>query len=90
MRTIKIITKEDPSEKYQCWCTTNNPKFYIEFIQYILDSANNPEIFIIWDVIGNHFYDLYEIATKHYGMRKRTFEERMNNVVTGRIPMMEE
>ena len=76
-KQIKIITKEDHSENYQCWCTTNDPKFYMEFVQYILDGTINPENFIIWDVTENHFYNLFEIATNHYGMRKRTFEERM-------------
>lgn len=70
MQTIKIITKKGHSENYQCWCTTNDPKFYMEFIQYILDSANNPEAFIIWDVTENHFYNLYEVATKYYGIEK--------------------
>lgn len=45
---------------------------------------NEPEKFMIIDTSNDLVYGAYCIATKQYEMRKRTFEERMNNVQTGK------
>ena len=39
---------------------------------------------ICWCTTNDLVYDFYRVATEQYGMRKRTFEERMNGVQTGK------
>lgn len=53
-------------------------------MQYILDNMNNPEKFMIIDTRNDLVYGARCIAIQQYGMRKRTFEERMDNVRTGK------
>ena len=53
-------------------------------MQYILDSCNSPEDFLLWDVQNDKVYNAYQIATEVYEMRKRTFNERMNKIQTGK------
>lgn len=53
-------------------------------MQYILDGCNSPEDFLLWDVDNDKVYNFYQIATEHYGMRKRTFDERMRHIQTGK------
>ena len=53
-------------------------------MQYILDNMDNPKDFMLVDIKKNLVYDMYKVATEMYEMRKRTFEERMNNVYTGK------
>ncbi len=65
--------------------SSNTPEgFYINFLQYILDSSNTPEGFYMIDVEKDLVYSAYRIATEMYYMRKRTFEERMENIQTGK------
>ena len=45
---------------------------------------NHPEYFMIIYTINDLVYGMYGVATKQYKMRKRTFEERMNDVQTGK------
>lgn len=53
-------------------------------MQYILDGYNKSEDFLLWDTNNDKVYNAYQIATEVYGMRKRTFDERMNNIQTGK------
>lgn len=39
---------------------------------------------MIVDMEKDLVYDMYRVATEMYGMRKRTFEEKMNGVYTGK------
>ena len=39
---------------------------------------------MIIDTEKDLVYDMYKVATEIYEMRKRTFEERMNGVYTGK------
>lgn len=82
MQTIKFITV-DNDKKVTVWCTTNSLELFRDFMQYVLDSCNRPEEFMIWDTEKDAVYNMYEIATEQYEMRKRTFEERMKNIQTG-------
>ena len=82
MQTVKFVTKEN--DKAICWCTTNDLVTFRDFIQYILDNTNNPHDFMIIDTKKDLVYDFYRVATEQYDMRKRTFEERMNGVQTGK------
>lgn len=82
MQTVKFVTKEN--DKVIVWCTTNRLITFRDFMQYVLDSMNNPKDFMIVDMEKDLVYDMYGVATEMYGMRKRTFEESMNDVQTGK------
>jgi len=82
MQTVKFVTMDD--KKVYCWCTTNTLKMFRDFMQYMLDSCSNPEHFMIWDTKSDKVYDAYKVATQQYEMRKRTFDERMKNIQTGK------
>lgn len=81
MQTVKFVTVE--KDKVIVWCTTNSIIVFRDFMQYVLDTMNNPKDFMIIDTRNDLVYGMYCIATKQYKMRKRTFEERMNDVQTG-------
>lgn len=82
MQTFKFVTMDE--NKVYCWCTTNTLKIFRDFMQYILDGYNKSEDFLLWDTNNDKVYNAYQIATEVYGMRKRTFDERMNNIQTGK------
>ncbi|HAU84624.1 MAG TPA: hypothetical protein DCW90_03680 [Lachnospiraceae bacterium] len=82
MQTVKFVTTDD--KKVLVWCETNKLSMFRDFLQYILDSCKDPENFMIIDTKNDLVYDAYRIATEMYQMKKRTFEERMNNVQTGK------
>ena len=50
----------------------------------MLDNLKNPKDFMIIDTEKDLVYDMYKVATEMYGMKERTFEERMNGVYTGK------
>ena len=82
MQIFRFVTMDD--KKVTCWCETNILKVFRDFMQYILDSCNNPEDFLLWDVKNDKVYNAYQIATEVYVMRNRTFEERIKHVQTGK------
>ena len=82
MQTVKFVTVE--KDKVMVWCETNSIIIFRDFMQYVLDDMNHPEDFMIIDTEKDLVYDMYKVATEMYGMRKRTFEERMNGVYTGK------
>lgn len=83
MQTMKFVTK-NKNEGFTCWCTTNTLKGFRDFLQYMLDSMRNPEEFMIIDIKKDLVYDAYRVATEMYGMRKRTLEERLQEMQTGK------
>lgn len=82
MQTVKFVTTND--KKVYVWCTTNQLSMFRDFLQYILDSCKKPKKFMIINTKTGLAYNAYLIATEQYQMRKRTFEERMNNEKTGK------
>lgn len=82
VQTVKFVTVE--KDKVIVWCTTNRLITFRDFMQYVLDSMNNPKDFMIVDMEKDLVYDMYGVATEMYGMRKRTFGERMNGLYTGK------
>ncbi len=85
MQLMRFATRDNKDKnKILVWCTTNRLETFRDFMQYVLDSAKNPEDFMIIDTEKDLVYDMYKVATKQYGMRKRTFEERMNDIQTGK------
>lgn len=79
---MQFITKD--KDKIIVWCTTNQIITFREFMQYVLDNSNAPQEFMIIDASKNVAYNMYKIAIEMYGMHKRTFEERINNIKTGK------
>lgn len=85
MQLIKFVTRDTKDKsKILVWCTTNRLITFRDFMQYVLDNVKNPKDFMIIDTKNDLVYDMYKVATEMYGMRKRTFEERMNGVYTGK------
>ena len=85
MQLMKFVTRDTSDEnKIIVWCTTNSIITLRDFLQYVLDSMNNHKDFMIIDTKTDLVYDMYKVATEMYGMRKRTFKERINGVYTGK------
>lgn len=85
MQLMKFVTRDiKDKNKILVWCTTNRLITFRDFMQYVLDNLKNPKDFMIIDTEKDLVYDMYKVATEMYGMRKRTFEERMNGVITGK------
>ena len=82
MSKIRVLSIDQGTYKSVLWYegTTNDVKGFVEFVQYVLDNFLNPEKFyIVADIDSKEFTcSLLNIA-QLYGMRVRTFEERMNN-----------
>lgn len=83
MQKIIFVTKDD-NNKPIVWCITNKLIIFRDFMQYVLDNMDNPKDFMIIDTEKDLIYDMCKVATEMYEMRKRTFEERMNGVYTGK------
>lgn len=81
MQLLRFVTMNN--EKVTCWCETNNLKGFRDFMQFMLDNLD-AESFMLWDVEKDLVYDAYKIATEQYQMRKRTFDERINHLQTGK------
>ena len=86
MQIIKFLTYDKNTEKYTCWCTTNQLQMFIDFSQYILDSCSKPEDYKILDTSTNKLYSFLPVI-EQYGMHKRTFEQR-NNKASGKFYLM--
>lgn len=79
----RFITHDRKNNNTIVWCTTaGKDETYFNFIQYVLDSCNAPEEYMIMKDNGV-CYDMLGLATDVYKMRPRTFEERMNDIKTG-------
>ena len=77
MTHSKIITQEDG--KTTVWADIVTADEFQGFMQYIIDGCDNPEKFILLNPDNGVTYDAYKMATLLYGIRKRTFTERMRN-----------
>ena len=82
MQKVQFVTEE--KDKVIVWCETNSIIVFRDFMQYVLDNMNEPKKFMIIDTTNDLVYGMYCVATKQYEMRKRTFEERMNDIQTGK------
>ena len=82
MQKVQFVTEE--TAKVIVWCETNSIIVFRDFMQYVLDNMNEPKKFMIIDTTNDLVYGMYCVATKQYEMRKRTFEERMNDIQTGK------
>ena len=76
IQNIQFMTKDEKKNKWVLWCKTNTVKGVVDFIQYVLDSCNSPESYVALDIDNGKSMTLVAMAER-LGMRKRTFEERM-------------
>ena len=74
-----ISMKEE--NKMILWCTTNDPKVFVNFTQYLIDNVKSLEDFVLHDTESDSYYIFLDFAN-HYGMRKRTFHERLDGITT--------
>lgn len=83
MQTVRFLTKGEDG-RFTQWCITNQQEMFFRFIQYVLDSCSRPEEYIVYDETNRKAALLMSVA-EHYGMRKRTPEERIKNIKTHRM-----
>lgn len=79
MIRVQVFTLDQKKNKKYVWFDETAGKKYLEFIQYVLDCCH-PEDFYVSIDSGKRTFLLVDLAN-YYGMRKRTFEERMNDAV---------
>lgn len=85
VKALKIGTANKEKQEFTVWSIVYTLKALIDFMQYTLDNTNNPEDFWILDVEENVAFGMYDIAKNQFQMRKRTLEERLDNVQTAVI-----
>ena len=74
---FRIISLNYKRRENTVWCTGETTDDFKAFMQYAIDGMNNPEILILENVENGVTYDAYKIATELYGIKKRSFEERI-------------
>lgn len=82
MQTFRFVTMNKTT--VTCWCETNQLAMFRDFMQFVLDNMRDPKKFLLWDTKQDKVYNMYQIATEVYDMRKRTFAERMSHMHTGK------
>lgn len=81
-----VIYKQDHKKKENVvMCRGNCDRDFLEFMQYALDNMSDPETLILENLKTHVTYDAYRIATEHFDMRKRTFDERMAGTMTAKL-----
>ena len=83
MQTIRFLTLNEGKQP-TLWCETNCLKMFRDFMQYVLDSCDRPGDFLLWDSKTNKVYNMEQVATEQYFMRKRSLLERLDNFQTGK------
>ena len=80
----KIVSRNPKKKKLTVWTDLiTTPSAMTTACQYFLDSIDGLEDFMIMDCNHNGiFYDFLGVTASR-GMRKRTFQERLNNVRIG-------
>lgn len=85
IKTLKIGMMNKEKREFTIWSTVYTLKALIDFMQYVLDDLNNPEEFWILDVEEDVAFKMYDIAKNQFQMRKRTLEERLDDIQTAVI-----
>lgn len=75
MTLFKIGQIENNS--FTCWYTGDTMNGMREFLQYMLDSLNNPKTFYIVNVKNNTMYNAHDIAINFFKLKKRTLAEKL-------------
>lgn len=84
MQTMEFLSLKKEENKMLIWCTTNDPKVFVNFTQYLIDNVKCLEDFILHDTESNSYYNFLDF-TNQYCMRKRTFHERLDGIATGTL-----
>lgn len=84
MQTIEFLSLKKEENKMLIWCTTDDPKVFVNFTQYLIDNVKGLEDFVLHDTESNSYYNFLDF-TNQYGMRKRTFHERLDGIATGTL-----
>ena len=82
MENWKVITQDKARKQNIVWASGVGLKRFLSFMQYAIDNCSRVEEFTLINPRNGNTYDAYMMATMLYGVRKRTFDERMNNVQT--------
>ena len=85
IKTLKIGMMNKEKREFTIWSTVYTLKALIDFMQYVIDDLNNPEEFWILDVEEDVAFKMCDIAKNQFQMRKRTLEERLDDVQTAVI-----
>ena len=83
---IRIISVEQETGKKILWARIpkKNKSLIVRSVQYFLDSSSDPKhIYIV--LPDNRAVSISKFG-EYWKMRKRTFDERMNDVLTGNFP----
>ena len=84
MTGFKIVSRDEKNKRLVVWTDAiTSPAAMQTTCQYFLDNIEGLEDFMIMNLRCNGlFYDFLGV-TKNHGMRKRTYEEKKNNILTG-------
>ena len=74
---IEVLTMDHNKKERVLWGTFNTETKLKAFLQYIMDSMNTPKDFILHDPDTNVYCNAMQYASRVYGIKKRTFAERM-------------
>lgn len=74
---FRIISLNYKLRENTVWCTGETTDDFKAFMQYAIDGMNNPEILILENIDTGATYDAYKIATELYGIKKRSFAEKI-------------
>lgn len=85
VKTIKVGNANKEKREFTVWSTVYTLKALIDFMQYVIDNLNNPEEFWILDVEEDVAFKMCDIAKNQFQMRKRTLEERLDDIQTAVI-----
>lgn len=85
VKTIKVGNANKEKREFTIWSTVYTLRALIDFMQYVLDDLDNPEEFWILDVEENVAFKMCDIAKNQFQMRKRTLEERLDDIQTAVI-----
>ena len=72
------------NDKLTCWLITDDAGTLFAFCQYMIDSVvdiSKLENFVVYDMENHNIVKLLDVIKKS-GMYKRTFEQRMENIIT--------
>ena len=82
-----IITVDNKEKKNVIWIKLSayDKERFLSFMQYAIDSIPESKDFLLYNPDSGLCYDAYKYATEVYHIRKRTFNERMEDVKTWRL-----
>lgn len=74
---FRIITLNHMRKENTVWFTGETTEDFKMFMQYVIDGSDRPQDFILENIETGVTYDAYGIAVNMFGLKKRTFEEKL-------------